>query len=73
MNWELLRPEDFEVATRFVRPDDRHACVRISHDLGRNTAWLAGLTKMEFAEIIIHQVGVGQERLPGKLHRGFRT
>ncbi|MGG3810287.1 FAD-dependent oxidoreductase [Methylorubrum rhodesianum] len=61
VNWELSRPEDFETAARFVRPDDMHACVRISHDLGRHAAWLAQLTELGFAEIIIHQVGAGQE------------
>ncbi|MEH3117657.1 MAG: TIGR03885 family FMN-dependent LLM class oxidoreductase [Methylorubrum populi] len=61
VNWELRSPEDFETAARFVRPEDMHACVRISHDLGRHAAWLAELAEMDFAEIIVHQVGAGQD------------
>lgn len=61
VNWELRSPEDFETASRFVRPEDMHACVRISHDLGRHAAWLAELAAMGFAEIIVHQVGTRQE------------
>lgn len=61
VNWELRRPEDFETAARFVRPEDMHACVRISHDLGQHAAWLAELAEMGCAEIIVHQVGASQE------------
>ncbi|MCY1640981.1 TIGR03885 family FMN-dependent LLM class oxidoreductase [Methylorubrum sp. SL192] len=61
VNWEMRRPEDFETAARFVRPEDMHACVRISDDLGQHAAWLAELAEMGFAEIIVHQVGTRQE------------
>jgi hypothetical protein len=39
----MRRPEDFETAARFVRPEDMHACVRISDDLGQHAAWLGEL------------------------------
>jgi hypothetical protein len=38
MSWELSRPGDLKATTCFVRPDDMPACVRISHDLSRDTA-----------------------------------
>ncbi len=31
-NWDLRTPEDFETASRFVRPEDVHSCVRVSSD-----------------------------------------
>ena len=38
MSWELRQPGDLEAATCFLQPDDMPACVRISHDLSRDTA-----------------------------------
>jgi G6PDH family F420-dependent oxidoreductase len=60
-NWDLRTPEDFETASRFVRPEDVHSCVRVSSDLGRQTAWLAELADIGFEEIIVHQVGRNQD------------
>lgn len=60
-NWDLRSPEDFETASRFVRPEDVHGCVRVSDDLGRQAAWLAELAEIGFEEIIIHQVGRNQD------------
>lgn len=59
-NWDLRTPEDFETASRFVRPEDVHSCVRVSTDLGRQAAWLAELSEIGFEEIIVHQVGRNQ-------------
>ncbi|MHC2086146.1 TIGR03885 family FMN-dependent LLM class oxidoreductase [Methylobacterium sp. CM6244] len=61
VNWDLRTPEDFETASRFVRPEDVHSSVRVSEDLGRQAAWLAELAEIGFAEIIVHQVGRNQE------------
>nr|USU33079.1 TIGR03885 family FMN-dependent LLM class oxidoreductase [Methylobacterium sp. OTU13CASTA1] len=60
-NWDLRTPEDFETASRFVRPEDVHGCVRVSSDLGRQAAWLADLAEIGFEEIIVHQVGRNQD------------
>ncbi|MBB3950269.1 TIGR03885 family FMN-dependent LLM class oxidoreductase [Aureimonas jatrophae] len=62
VNWDLRSPQEFDTASRFVRPEDVGTCVRVSSDLGRQAAWLAELAAMGFAEIIVHQVGREQER-----------
>jgi probable non-F420 flavinoid oxidoreductase len=60
-NWDLRLPEDFDTASRFVRAEDVPGYVRISEDLGRQTAWLAELAELGPAEIIVHQVAGDQE------------
>ena len=61
VNWELRSPEDFDVATRFVRPEDMRESVLISSDLGRHAAWLSEYMKLGFSELQLHQVGRNQE------------
>lgn len=62
VNWELRSPEEFETASRFVRPEDVPGYVRVSADLGRHAAWLAELAELGAAEIIVHQVACDQTR-----------
>ena len=62
VNWELRTPEEFETASRFVRPEDVPGYVRVSTDLGQHAAWLAELAELGPAEIIIHQVACDQSR-----------
>lgn len=59
-NWDLRLPEDFDTASRFVRPEDVPGYVRVSEDFGRHAAWLAELMELGPAEIIIHQVAGDQ-------------
>jgi coenzyme F420-dependent glucose-6-phosphate dehydrogenase len=61
VNWELRSPEDFDTATRFVRPEDIRETVLISSDLGRHAAWLAEYVGLGFSELQLHQVGRNQE------------
>lgn len=61
VNWDLPTPQAFELATRFVRPEDMRGCVLVSADLGRHRAWLAEYAELGFAEIQLHQVGRNQE------------
>jgi coenzyme F420-dependent glucose-6-phosphate dehydrogenase len=61
VNWELRSPEDFDTATRFVRPEDMRETVLISSDLGRHAAWLAEYVGLGFSELQLHQVGRDQE------------
>jgi alkanesulfonate monooxygenase SsuD/methylene tetrahydromethanopterin reductase-like flavin-dependent oxidoreductase (luciferase family) len=61
VNWELRSPEDFDTATRFVRPEDMRESVLISSDLGRHAAWLAEYVELGFSELQLHQVGRNQE------------
>jgi hypothetical protein len=61
VNWELRSPEDFDMATRFVRPEDMRESVLISADLGQHAAWLAEYVELGFSELQLHQVGRDQE------------
>ena len=61
VNWELRSPEDFDTASRFVRPEDMRETVLISSDLGRHAAWLAEYVGLGFSELQLHQVGRDQE------------
>jgi coenzyme F420-dependent glucose-6-phosphate dehydrogenase len=60
VSWELRSPEDFDVATRFVRPEDLRESVLISSDLGQHAAWLNAFVELGFEELILHQVGRNQ-------------
>jgi coenzyme F420-dependent glucose-6-phosphate dehydrogenase len=60
VNWELRSPQDFETATRFVRPEDMRQSLLISADLGRQAAWLREYIQLGFDELYLHQVGVNQ-------------
>ena len=77
VNWELRTPEEFDTATRFVRPEDMREAVWISSDLDWHAARIAELVELGFEEIQLHQVGrnqqafidaFGERVLPG-LHR----
>jgi coenzyme F420-dependent glucose-6-phosphate dehydrogenase len=61
VNWELRTPEEFDTATRFVRPEDMRRSVWISADLGWHAARIAELAELGFDEIQLHQVGRNQQ------------
>jgi probable non-F420 flavinoid oxidoreductase len=61
VNWELRTPEQFDTATRLVRPEDMRESVWISADLGWHVARLQELVEMGFEEIQLHQVGRNQQ------------
>jgi coenzyme F420-dependent glucose-6-phosphate dehydrogenase len=60
VNWELARPQDFEAATRHVRPGDMHESLFISHDLAAHVERLQALAALGFETIILHNVGRNQ-------------
>jgi coenzyme F420-dependent glucose-6-phosphate dehydrogenase len=60
VNWELRLPEEFDLATRFVRPEDMRESVWISSDLGWHAERIAELAELGFEEIQLHQVGRNQ-------------
>jgi coenzyme F420-dependent glucose-6-phosphate dehydrogenase len=62
VNWELRSPEDFEIATRFVRLDDMRQSVLISADTRQHAAWLQEYVELGFEELYLHQVGVNQRQ-----------
>ena len=58
--WDLDSPEAFEQASAHVTPDDMHAAVRISSDLGQHAAWIDEYAELGFDEIYLHHVGKEQ-------------
>ncbi|MDB5414525.1 MAG: class F420-dependent oxidoreductase [Rubritepida sp.] len=60
VNWELRTPEEFDIATRFVRPEDMRQSVWISADPGWHAGRLAELAEMGFDEVQLHQVDRNQ-------------
>lgn len=61
IGWELRSPEDYDTATRFVRPEDMRESVLISSDLGRHAAWLNEYRELGIEQVYLHQVDLNQE------------
>jgi len=61
VNWELRSPQDFDTATRFVKPEDMKESVLISSDPSRHAAWLNEYIELGFEELQLHQVGRNQQ------------
>ena len=58
---ETLRtPDEFDAASRYVRPEDLDDHVLISADVGRHAEWLAEYAALGFGEILLHNVGRNQ-------------
>jgi coenzyme F420-dependent glucose-6-phosphate dehydrogenase len=61
-SWDLRRPADFDLATRFVREEDMRQIVMLSADLEQHLAWLQEFAELGFAEILLHEIGRDQRR-----------
>jgi coenzyme F420-dependent glucose-6-phosphate dehydrogenase len=61
IGWELRSPEDFETATRFVRPEDMRGSVLISSDLSQHAAWLKEYAALGVDHVYLHQVDLNQQ------------
>ena len=59
---ELELPEQFEVAARFVTPEDVRSGVLVSADLGRHAAWLGEYAELGFDRLYLHEVGQGEHQ-----------
>ncbi len=57
---DLHEPEDFELAARFVRPDDMRGAVFASADPDEHVAHLRECMALGFSSIDIHNVGANQ-------------
>lgn len=58
---ETLRtPDEFDAASRYVRPEDLDDHVLISADVNRQAEWLAEYAALGFEEILLHNVGRNQ-------------
>lgn len=62
LSWDLERPEQFDEAARFVRPDDVRRSVLVSADLDDHVEWLGGYLEMGFDHLYLHHVGRKQQR-----------
>lgn len=58
---DLRFPEQFDDATRYVRPTDLDDSIRISSDIGQQLSWLMEDKEMGFDEVYLHNVGRNQE------------
>lgn len=59
---DLRRPDQFEAAAEFVKPEDLESAVRISSDPERHIEWIQQDIEMGFDQIILHNVNLEQER-----------
>jgi probable non-F420 flavinoid oxidoreductase len=60
--WDLELPEYFDEASRFVRKEDMHASVVISHEPSRYVDVLGELAEFGFDGVYLHHVGQEQSR-----------
>jgi probable non-F420 flavinoid oxidoreductase len=60
--WELELPEQFDAATRHVRPEDLRGSVLVATDPGRLAEALAGYAELGFDAVYLHEVGPDQRR-----------
>lgn len=61
VNWDLRRPSDFDLATRFVRPEDVRGSILTSSSLQRHVDWLSEAAEVGVDELQIHVVGKNQD------------
>ncbi len=61
VNWELRTPEQFETATKHVRPEDVRESILVSSSLDQHVEWIGRYTEMGFEEIYLHNVGRNQQ------------
>jgi probable non-F420 flavinoid oxidoreductase len=61
VNWTLARPEDFDTATKHVRPEDVRESILVSADPAWHAERINEFVAMGFDEIHLHQVGPDQE------------
>jgi G6PDH family F420-dependent oxidoreductase len=62
VNWELRSPQNFDTATRFVKPEDMNEALLISSDLNQHVDWLGQFIELGFEklQLQLHQVGRNQ-------------
>ncbi|HEU6442081.1 MAG TPA: LLM class F420-dependent oxidoreductase, partial [Microvirga sp.] len=60
VNWELRSPEQFDTATRLVKPEDMRESLLISSSLDQHVEWLGRFIELGFEELQLHQVDRNQ-------------
>ena len=58
--WDLERVEQFDEASKTVRPEDMHDHVRISSDPARHVGWLSEVLELGVDGLYLHHVGKEQ-------------
>ena len=58
--WDLERVEQFDEASKTVRPEDMHDHVRISSDPARHVGWLSEVLALGVDGLYLHHVGKEQ-------------
>lgn len=58
---DLPSTAHFDEASKLVKPEDLHQCVRISSDVQKHIAWLREDVRLGFQKIILHNVNRDQE------------
>jgi coenzyme F420-dependent glucose-6-phosphate dehydrogenase len=61
VNWELRSPEQFDTATKHVRPKDVAESIRVSSSLDRHVEWIGRYLELGFKEIHLHNFGRDQD------------
>lgn len=61
VNWEMRSPEQFETATRHVRPEDMRESILVSSSLDRHVEWIGRYRELGFEEFHLHNVGRNQK------------
>lgn len=59
---DVKLPAQLDAIAERVRPEDMHAAVRISADLGRHLAWLQQDVELGFEHLYLHESGSQQDR-----------
>lgn len=59
---DLRMPRDFEAAARYVRPEDMHGPVRVSHEPAQHAAWIRETLDLGFERVYLHNVHRDQRR-----------
>jgi alkanesulfonate monooxygenase SsuD/methylene tetrahydromethanopterin reductase-like flavin-dependent oxidoreductase (luciferase family) len=62
ISWNLESPEQFDEASRWVRPDDVATGVLVSSDTKRHIEWLREIADLGADQLFLHQVGRGAEQ-----------
>ena len=61
VNWELRSPEQFDTATKHIRPEDVAGSILVSGSLDQHVEWIGRYVELGFDEVYLHNVGRNQE------------
>jgi coenzyme F420-dependent glucose-6-phosphate dehydrogenase len=59
---ELRMPAEFDAASKLVKPEEMHAFVHVSSDVGRHADWIRSYAELGFDTLYLHNVHADQRR-----------